>query len=69
MLARADVLVAPTLVCENTPTVVSEAMACGLPVIVSDAPGASEMVEDGVTGYVFKCGDTTDLQKKLLFVI
>ncbi len=69
LLARADVLVAPTLVCENTPTVVSEAMACGLPVIVSDAPGASEMVEDGVTGYVFKCGDTTDLQKKLLFVI
>ncbi len=65
LLARADVLIAPTLVCENTPTVVNEALACGLPVIVSDAPGASEMVEDGVTGRVFKCGDTGDLQEKM----
>lgn len=65
LFARADVLVAPTLVCENTPTVVNEALACGLQVIVSDAPGASEMVEDGKTGHVFKCGDAGDLQKKM----
>lgn len=65
LLSRADVLVAPTLVCENTPTVVNEALACGLQVIVSDAPGASEMVEDGKTGYIFKCGDASDLQKKM----
>lgn len=69
LLARADVLVAPTLVCENTPTAVNEALASGLSVIVSDAPGAAEMVENGQTGLVFKCGDTLDLQKKMLSVI
>ena len=34
-----------------------EAMACGVPVVVSDADGFKEVVEDNVTGFVVPRGD------------
>ena len=39
---------------EGHPKALIEAMACGLPVIVSDRPGLRELVQHGQTGYV--CG-------------
>ena len=41
--------------------VVAQAMACGLPVIVSDAVGASDLVVDGETGFVVPSGDVNRL--------
>ena len=42
-----------------------EAMSYSLPVICSDANGTACYVEDGITGYLFKDCNQTDLQKKL----
>ncbi|MDX6674972.1 MAG: hypothetical protein QOH11_2390 [Solirubrobacteraceae bacterium] len=50
-LQRADVLLHPSL-SEGLPTVVLEAMACGLPVVVTDCGGVREAVTDGVEGVV-----------------
>jgi glycosyltransferase involved in cell wall biosynthesis len=38
--------------CEGMPNVVLEAMACGVPVIVSDVPGNRDLVEHGRTGWI-----------------
>jgi glycosyltransferase involved in cell wall biosynthesis len=43
-----------------------EAMACGLPVIVSDTSGAKDYVIEGKNGFLFKTGDVKDLVEKLL---
>jgi glycosyltransferase involved in cell wall biosynthesis len=45
-----DVLVVPSVWPENSPVIISEAMASGLPVIASDIGGIPELVRDGVTG-------------------
>ena len=60
----ADCLVLPSDYGETWGLVVNEAMACGLPAIVSDRVGcASDLVESGVTGEVFPFGDTVILSQ------
>jgi glycosyltransferase involved in cell wall biosynthesis len=47
--------------------VVNEAMACGLPAIVSDAVGcAPDLIEEGSTGFTFPLGDVAALTKRFL---
>ena len=49
--------------------VIVEAMACGIPVVVTDCPyGPSEIVEDGVSGLVTKL-DEQDLAEKIEWMI
>ena len=45
--------------------VVLMAMSYGKAVLVSDLPGMTEIVTDGIDGYVFKRGDASDLAQKL----
>ena len=63
MYRAADVFVFPTLV-EGLGLVVLEAMACGLPVIVTSR-GPDEVVRDGVDGYVVPAGDSTAIIEAL----
>ncbi|MEA2309428.1 MAG: hypothetical protein QOI65_1714, partial [Thermoleophilaceae bacterium] len=51
MLQRSDVLLHASL-SEGLPTVVLEAMACGLPVVATDVGGTREAVRDGVEGFI-----------------
>lgn len=45
------------------------AMSYGMPVVVSDIEGMTEVVEDGVNGHVFPSGDARALAKKLSWVL
>jgi glycosyltransferase involved in cell wall biosynthesis len=59
--AAGDVFVLPTLD-DPRGTVTNEAMACGLPVIVTDRLGAvGDIVLHGENGFVFEAGDETML--------
>ena len=56
----ASIFVLPS-VHESFGLVVLEAMAAGLPVIVSDMVGAKDCVKEGVNGYVFSSGNSNEL--------
>lgn len=55
-LQRMDIYV-NTSYQEGMPNGVLEAMACGLPVVATDADGTPDVVVDGVTGFVCGMGD------------
>lgn len=64
--AAADLLVLPSH-SESWGLVVNEAMACGLPAIVSDAVGcAPDLVFEGETGWIVRCGDEVALADRLV---
>ncbi len=63
--ASADLFVFPSTT-DTFGCVVLEAMASGLPVIVTDAGGARESVREGETGLVARAGDARDLAEKVL---
>ncbi|MBI5316138.1 MAG: glycosyltransferase family 4 protein [Nitrospirae bacterium] len=45
---------------------VCETLLDGLPLIASDSGGTSELVEEGITGFMFRSGDVEDLTSKLI---
>ena len=62
----ADVLVLPSDSGETWGLVVNEAMACGLPAIVSSAAGcAPDLIEAGRTGFEFALGDEAELAERI----
>ena len=63
-LPKCDVFVFPSWL-EGSAKAVYEAMACGLPVIVTRSSGS--IVRDGVDGFVIEAGDTIALRERMLW--
>ena len=64
--AAADTLVLPSDSRETWGLVVNEAMAAGLPVVVSDAAGCSvDIVRQDQNGFTYPCGDVVALADRL----
>ena len=61
VFAEMDALVVPSVWYENTPFVVLEAFAAGVPVVASDLGGLSEVVREGENGFLFPAGDARSL--------
>lgn len=57
--------VLPSRSYEMCPLVILEAMSHGLPVITTRLGGQAELVEDGVTGFLFDPNDKQDLGRKM----
>ena len=60
----ADACVFPSLM-ETFAMINIEAMAAGIPVVSTDAPGCVETIVDGVDGLITKAGDPLDLARKM----
>lgn len=61
---QCDVFVLPSL-SDGWGMVVSQALACGLPTIVTDMTGAKELITSGVNGFVVGSGDATGLAARM----
>ena len=57
---------------ESHSLAISEAIYCGLPVVISDQCGSygpTDDVRNGLNGMVYRCGDVAELSIKLLAII
>lgn len=60
----ADVYISASSV-DGTSVTLLQAMACGIPVLVSKTPGNAAWITDGVSGLTFTTGDSADLADQL----
>ena len=65
ILRQAAFFIFPSEVYETFGLSLLEAMACGKAVIASDLGPRREMIEDGVSGLLFKAGDVSDMRAKI----
>ncbi len=64
----ADLYISPSHV-DGSSVTLMEALASGLPCLVSDIPGNREWIDQGVNGWLFRDGDVNDLAEKILHAI
>lgn len=64
MYKAADIFAFPTFI-EGCSTVVTEAMASGLPVVSTDAQGVRDMIKDGLTGLISRRGDAAGMAENI----
>jgi len=64
LMNSSDALILPSL-WEGQPNVVCEAMACGLPVLCSSVSDLSQMIEDGVQGFLLDPNDPQQMAQAI----
>jgi glycosyltransferase involved in cell wall biosynthesis len=64
----ADLYISPSHV-DGSSVTLMEALASGLPCLVSDIAGNREWVQEGVNGWLFHDGGVNDLAEKILYAI
>lgn len=65
----ADIYLNPTMRTEGLPLVMVEAMACGLPCVVSKIGGNGSSIDEGVSGFFTAPGNTAQLAEKLALLL
>jgi len=68
ILSRMDVLLVPSLCYENSPTVIYELLALGVPVLAADIGGVAELIREGKNGWTYPAGDFKVLNQKILSI-
>ena len=65
---KLDIFVLPSVVKEAFGLTICEAMYCGVPVITTDSGAQSEIIENGVNGYIIKSNNSEILAKEIINV-
>ena len=65
LFSTMSVSVVPSLCYENSPTVIFESLAFGVPVIASDIEGVAELIVEGENGRTFEAGNAKALSDAL----
>ena len=68
-LASADIYVSTSLSDAGLAASTAEAMACGLPVIITDFGDNPRWVKDGVNGFLFTSKDFKSLAEKIIYLL
>lgn len=66
VMSGQHLLVVPSLWYESTPLVLCSALAAGIPALVSQLGGMTEVIQEGVNGLSFPPGDASALKGILL---
>lgn len=74
ILASADLMVAPSIVAkdgdqEGLPVSIMEAMASGLPVVAGISGGTSDIIEDGINGYILDARNVKQLEQRIRCIL
>jgi len=64
-IRHASFVLVPSEWYENNPLTIIEAYSAGKPVIGSDIGGIPELIREGETGYLFRMGDSSELEAKI----
>ncbi|MBI3250227.1 MAG: glycosyltransferase family 4 protein, partial [Candidatus Andersenbacteria bacterium] len=64
----ADVFILTSL-SEGMPSVILEAMGCGLPILASDVGGNNEIVHEGENGYLISGNDVDKIAERIAELI
>ncbi|MCM8816238.1 MAG: glycosyltransferase [Candidatus Omnitrophica bacterium] len=67
-IEKSDVVVLPSL-WEGLPNLVLEAMAMRKPVVATNVGGTSEVVKDGITGFLVNPGDIQQMAEKIILLL
>lgn len=69
LFAQMDMTVVPSLCYENSPTVIFESFAFGLPVLASNSEGIAELIREGENGVAFAAGEQRSLMEKMKWCV
>ena len=68
LISRSSFVVFPSEWYENCPYGIMESMSLGKPIIGSNIGGIKELINDGITGFLFKMGSKEDLKEKIEYL-
>jgi glycosyltransferase involved in cell wall biosynthesis len=66
-IARAHATIHPSTYGEGMSNVLLECASSGRPLITTNIAGCRETLEDGITGLIYRAGDTNDLVSKVMY--
>lgn len=69
LFAHMDMTVVPSLCYENSPTVIFESFAFGVPVLASDSEGIEELIQEGENGVMFEAAQAHSLKEKMKWCV